>query len=77
MTRIADLRDQAFIQLKGKDDNVIVDFLHLSHLNQIPLENIKKAEVICQRQYQKTDRLIQNVFVDERQRLQILRLDIR
>ena len=46
-------------------------------LYEIPLKNVIETGIICLKKYRKTDKLIQIIFIEGKQHLRIMRLNIQ
>jgi hypothetical protein len=56
------------LQFKLEDDTIIYE---------IPIRNILDTEIINLRKYRKIDKLIQIIFMEDKQRLRIIRLNVQ
>jgi hypothetical protein len=65
---IKDDKEGAILQIELKDGRIIYE---------IPLKNVVETDIICLRQYRKTDKLIQIIFTEGKQHLRIMRLNIQ
>jgi hypothetical protein len=58
----------AILKIKQGEDTI---------LYEIPLKNVIETDIICLKKYRKTDKLIQIIFIEGKQHLRIMRLNVQ